>query len=438
MAVTKVVMPKLSEAMETGKVIKWLRNEGDRVQSGDIVAEIETDKADVEMEAFGAGVLRKIVVPAGERAPVGSLIGVIAEPGEDIASVLAEAGGPSPAAKAPPAVSPAPAAPVPKSVAPAAAPAPAVSSAAAAVPAAPVAERLRVSPLARKVAAQAGLDLRLIQGTGPGGRIIRRDVEAATTAGAVAAPAAAAAAPAAAPALRPVRPDAAGPEYEVVALTPMRAAIAKQMPLSKAPIPHFYVTSEVAMDRAWDLRQELNALDGQPKISVNDLVVRACALALTEHPYVNASFQGDAVRVYHRAHIGIAVALDDGLITPVLRNCESKALAQIAVESRDLAERARARKLRAQELSGATFSISNLGMYDVAEFSAIINPPEGAILAVGSVRQVPVVAGPGLGVGRRMNVTLSCDHRVMDGAMGARFLQTVRRLLEEPLRLLIS
>jgi len=438
MAVTKVVMPKLSEAMETGKVIKWLRNEGDRVQSGDIVAEIETDKADVEMEAFGAGVLRKIVVPAGERAPVGSLIGVIAEPGEDIASVLAEAGGPSPAAKAPPAVSPAPAAPVPKSVAPAAAPAPAVSSAAAAVPAAPVAERLRVSPLARKVAAQAGLDLRLIQGTGPGGRIIRRDVEAATTAGAVAAPAAAAAAPAAAPALRPVRPDAAGPEYEVVALTPMRAAIAKQMPLSKAPIPHFYVTSEVAMDRAWDLRQELNALDGQPKISVNDLVVRACALALTEHPYVNASFQGDAVRVYHRAHIGIAVALDDGLITPVLRNCESKALAQIAVESRDLAERARARKLRAQELSGATFSISNLGMYDVAEFSAIINPPEGAILAVGSVRQVPVVAGPGLGVGRRMNVTPSCDHRVMDGAMGARFLQTVRRLLEEPLRLLIS
>src|SRR5438552_16373180 len=270
MAVTKVVMPKLSEAMETGKVIKWLRNEGDRVQSGDIVAEIETDKADVEMEAFGAGVLRKILVPAGERAPVGTLIGVIAEPGEDIAPVLAEAGRPAPAAKAAPAVSPAPAAPAPTSVAPVAAPAPVVGAPAAAVPAAPVAERLRVSPLARKVAAQAGLDLRLIQGTGPGGRIIRRDVEAATTAGAVAAPAAAAAAPAAAPALRPVRPDAAGPEYEVVALAPMRAAIAKQMPLSKAPIPHFYVTSEVAMDRAWDLRQELNALDGQPKISVND------------------------------------------------------------------------------------------------------------------------------------------------------------------------
>ena len=444
MAITKVVMPKLSEAMETGKVIKWLKNEGDRVQSGDIIAEIETDKADVEMEAFGAGVLRKILVPAGERAPVSSMIGVIAEPGEDIAAVLAEAGGPTPVAQAPPAASPATAAPVPRSVPPVPAPAPAPPPArpspapiapgpAAAVPAAPVSERLRVSPLARKVAAQAGVDLRLLQGTGPGGRIIRRDVEAAATAGVVLAPTAAAAAPA----LRTVGPAVEGPEYEDVALTSIRAAIAKQMPLSKAPVPHFYVTSEVAMDRAWELRQELNALEGQPKISVNDLVVRACALALLEHPNVNASFRGAAVRVYRRAHIGIAVALEEGLITPVLRNCESKSLAQIAVESRDLAERARARKLKVQELSGATFSISNLGMYDVAEFSAIINPPEGAILAVGSVRQVPVIAAQGLGVGRRMNVTLSCDHRVMDGAMGARFLQTLKRLLEEPLRLLV-
>src|SRR2546422_10076434 len=207
--------------------------------------------------------------------------------------------------------------------------------------------------------------------------------------------------------------------------------------LSKAPVPHFYVTSEVAMDRAWELREQLNTLEGQPKISVNDLVIRACALALLKHPGVNASLQGDAIRVYHRAHIGIAVALDDGLITPVLRDCHAKPLAQIAVESRDLAERARNRKLRAPELSGATFSISNLGMFDVAEFSAIINPPEGAILAVGSVRRVPVVDDTGLGVGRRMMLTISCDHRVMDGAMGARFLQDVKRLLEEPLRLLV-
>jgi pyruvate dehydrogenase E2 component (dihydrolipoamide acetyltransferase) len=237
------------------------------------------------------------------------------------------------------------------------------------------------------------------------------------------------------PHFRPV--DVTGPEFEDQPLSQMRAIIAKRMPLSKAPVPHFYVSSEVAMDRAWELREELNGLEGQPKISVNDLVVRACALSLLQHPGVNASFQGDSIRVYHRAHIGIAVALEEGLITPVLRDCHAKGLAQIAVESRDLAERARARKLRAQEMLGATFSISNLGMYDVTEFSAIINPPEGAILAVGTVRRVPVVEPSGLGVGRRMTMTISCDHRVMDGAMGARFLQDVKRLLEEPLRLLV-
>jgi len=280
---------------------------------------------------------------------------------------------------------------------------------------------VKASPLAKKIAAQAGVDLRLVQGSGPGGRIIRRDVEAAdSSAGRAAVPAA-----------------AAGAEFEDVPLTPIRAAIARRMPLSKAPVPHFYVTSEVAMDRAWELREELNALEGQPKISVNDLVIRGCALTLVKHPGVNASLQGDAIRVFHRAHIGIAVALEDGLITPVLRDCDTKPLAQIAVEARDLAERARNRKLRAPELSGATFSISNLGMFDVAEFSAIINPPEGAILAVGSVRRVPVVDDTGLGVGRRMMLTISCDHRVMDGAMGARFLQDVKRLLEEPLRLLV-
>jgi pyruvate dehydrogenase E2 component (dihydrolipoyllysine-residue acetyltransferase) len=455
MAVTKVVMPKLSEAMEAGKIIKWLKKEGDRVQGGDILAEVETDKADVEMEAFGAGVLRKILVPAGERAPVGSLIGVIAEADEDIASVVA--GAPAPTAE--PAVAsaqPAPAAtmserpaavpPQPRSEDPAArqpspasgptaparpmqvaataAPAPSDQPAAPAdQPAAPVTGRVKASPLAKKIAAQSGVDLHVIQGSGPGGRIVRRDVEAAATRPAAAAPSAATV--------------AAGPEYEDIALSQMRAIIAKRMPLSKAPVPHFYVTSEVAMDRAWALREELNALEGQPKISLNDLVVRACALTLLEHPGVNASFQGESIRVFHRAHIGIAVALDEGLITPVLRDCQAKSLAQIAVEARDLAERARVRKLRASELSGATFSISNLGMFDVAAFSAIINPPEGAILAVGSLRRLPVVDGEAVTVGRRMALTLSCDHRVMDGAMGARFLQDVKRRLEEPLRLLV-
>jgi pyruvate dehydrogenase E2 component (dihydrolipoamide acetyltransferase) len=301
---------------------------------------------------------------------------------------------------------------------------------------APAGGRVKASPLAKKIAAQSGINLGSLQGTGPGGRIVRRDVEAALAAGP--APAAAAAAPAAAPAqpafVIPARTDA---EYEDIALTPMRATIAKRMPQSKAPVPHFYVTSEVAMDRAWELRTELNALEGSPKISVNDLVIRACALALLRHPGVNASFQGASIRVHHRAHIGIAVALDGGLITPVLRDCDVKPLAQIAVEARDLAERARSGKLRASEIGGATFSISNLGMLDVEEFSAIINPPEGAILAVGSVLEKAVVVDGALAVGRRMKMTISCDHRAMDGAMGARFLQDVKRLLEEPLRLLV-
>jgi pyruvate dehydrogenase E2 component (dihydrolipoamide acetyltransferase) len=220
-------------------------------------------------------------------------------------------------------------------------------------------------------------------------------------------------------------------------MSPMRAAIAKRMPMSKAPVPHFYVTSEVDMDAAWTLREQLNALEGQPKISVTDMVIKATALALLKNPGVNAQWNGQSIRVHHRAHIGVAVALDQGLITPVLRDCDVKPLGRIAVESRDLAERARGGKLRAQEMSGATFSISNLGMYDVEEFSVIINPPEGAILAVGSVRQKPVVADGEIRVGRRMKMTISCDHRVMDGAMGARFLQDVKRLLEEPLRLLV-
>jgi pyruvate dehydrogenase E2 component (dihydrolipoyllysine-residue acetyltransferase) len=457
MAVTKVVMPKLSEQMESGKVIKWLKKEGDRVQSGDILAEVETDKADVEMEAFGAGVLRKILVSAGDTAPVGALIGVIADESEDINAVVGQAGGgaPAQAAAAPSAAKPAvaerpsAAPPQPKSedhaarkpspsrgpeapTSPRVAEVVAQQPAASMAPAGPSADggRVKASPLARKIAAQSGVDLKLIQGSGPGGRIVRRDVEAAQSAP----PAAAATAPA----LRPVaQPAATGPEFEDVPLTTMRAAIAKRMPLSKAPVPHFYVTTEVAMDRAWALREELNALDGQPKISVNDLIIRAAALTLLHHPGVNASFQGESIRVFHRVHMGIAVALDEGLITPVLRDTQAKSLVQIAVEARDLAERARQRKLRTQELSGATFSISNLGMYDVRDFSAIINPPEGAILAVGAVRKVPVVTEDGLGVGRRMALTISCDHRVMDGAMGARYLQDLKKLLEEPLRLLV-
>jgi len=435
--ITKVLMPKLSEAMETGKVIKWLKKEGDAIKGGDVIAEIETDKANVEIEAFGAGVLRKILVGEGGQVPVGELIGVIADPADDISKMAA------PAAAAPAA---------PPAAAPAAAPLPAMESyksvpeTSAVVPMAPVLSaapaaggRVKASPLARKVAAQSGVDLRLLQGTGPGGRIVRRDVESAAAAPG---PAAAAGASPAPPAVAPARPQFVIPprteaEFEDRPLSSMRAIIAKLMPLSKGPVPHFYVTSEVSMDRAWALRAELNALEGQPKVSVTDMIVKACASALLKNPGVNAQLQGQSIRVFHRAHIGLAIALDEGLITAVLRDCDAKPLGQIAVEARDVAERARGGKLRAQELSGATFSISNLGMYDVEEFSAIINPPEGAILAVGSVLEKPVVEDGQLRVGRRMKMTISCDHRAMDGAMGARFLQDVKRLLEEPLRLLV-
>jgi len=439
--ITKVIMPKLSDAMETGKVIKWIKKEGDSVKGGDVIAEVETDKANVEIEAFGSGVLRKILVGEGGQVPVGNLIGVIAEPSDDISTLAASA--PPPAAAAAPAPAKAAAAlpamesyksePATTSVVPMS-PAPAATAGASAG-----GGRVKASPLARKVAAQSGVDLRLVQGSGPGGRIVRRDVEAAGTAPAAAPPVARPAAAAPAAATRPafVIPPRTGAEFEDQPLSPMRAVIAKRMPLSKGPIPHFYVTSEVAMDRAWALRADLNALEGQPKVSVTDLIIKACALALLKNPGVNAQLQGQAIRVFHRAHIGIAVALDEGLITPVLRDCDAKPLTQIAFEARDLAERARGGKLRAQEMSGATFSVSNLGMFDVEEFSAIINPPEGAILAVGSVVEKPVAEGGQIRVGRRMKMTISCDHRVMDGAMGARFLQDAKHLLEEPLRLLV-
>lgn len=421
MAITKVVMPKLSEAMETGKVIRWLKKEGDPVSGGETIAEIETDKADIEMESFGSGVLRKIIVPAGDRAPVGSLIAVIADPGEDISSMLS--GAPAPAVPAPVPLAPSAATPTPAS-----APAPVESPPSrpitqAPTPAAPTGDRVKVSPLAKKIAAQSGVDLQPLQGSGPGGRIVRRDVEAAFSA---------------APTITPTLvPPAPGVEYQDVPLSSIRAAIARRMTQAKGPVPHFYLTTEVAMDRAWELREELNALEGQPKVSFTDMIVKACALALGKHPGVNASFQGEAIRVHYRAHIGIAVALPDGLITPVLRDCDRKALTQITVEGRDLVERARNRRLRAQEFSGATFSVSNLGMFGVDEFLAIINPPEGAILAVGAVLEKPVVEEGQVRIGRRMRLTLSCDHRAVDGAMGARFLQDLKRFLEEPLRLLV-
>ncbi|MBI3457824.1 MAG: 2-oxo acid dehydrogenase subunit E2 [Candidatus Rokubacteria bacterium] len=434
MAVTKVVMPKLSEAMETGKLLRWLKQEGDRVAGGDIIAEVETDKADIELEAFGSGVLRKVLVAPGATVPVGNVIAVIAEPDEDISSVVSRA--PSTPPPAPSREPVGAGTPTTGQAARAAATAPtALASAeeAAEEEEPPVAgQRLRASPLAKRLAQKAGVDLTRIGGTGPGGRVIQRDVEAFLAARPAATPPPAAVPAAPRPAV--VRPAA---EYEDQPLSQIRAAIARQMAQSKAPVPHFYVTTEIAMERAAALREELQALPGAPKVTVTDLIVRACALTLLRHPGVNASFQGQSLRRYRAVHIGVAVALDDGLITPVLRDCDQKSLFQIATEARDLIERTRARKLRAHELSGATFSVSNLGMFPVDEFSAIINPPEGAILAVGAIVEKPVVAEGQLTIGKRMRLTLSCDHRVMDGVMGARFLGDLRALLEAPLGLLV-
>jgi pyruvate dehydrogenase E2 component (dihydrolipoamide acetyltransferase) len=423
---TKVVMAQLSPTMEEGKLVEWKLAEGDPVSQGDIVAEIETDKANMDVEAMGSGVLRKILVQEGVTVPVGTLIGVIADPEEDIEPILAEAA----AAEAP--AAPPAAAPTAEPVA-----APAVEPAVAA----PVARdgRVKASPVARKMAAELGIALGTIPGSGPGGRIIKQDVEAAAAAAAPAGGAAVAGAAAGTPGAGGiVRPAALGEgrlRDERIEASQMRKAIARRLAESIGPVPHFFLTTEVDMERALDLRAELNAgLDGF-KIGVTDILLKTAAEALVRHPEVNASWEGDAIHHHGRVDLGIAVALEGGLITPVLRDADRKGLRQIAEEVADLIERARARKLMPEEYQGATFSISNLGMFDIEEFTAIINPPEAAILAIGKTRQKPVVEEGEVRVRRRMRVTMSCDHRVVDGATGARFLATFKGMLENPLAL---
>jgi pyruvate dehydrogenase E2 component (dihydrolipoamide acetyltransferase) len=420
--ITKVVLAKLSPTMDEGTIVKWNKTEGDAVKVGDVLAEIETDKANMEMEALGAGVLRKVLVPAGGKAPVGSLIGVIADAGEDIAPLLAEAAtaplpaaAPTPAAS--PALAPAPAAAPP----PVAAPAPGVPPKA--DPAFPGWGRVKSSPLARAIAAQQNVPLASVAGTGPGGRIVKRDVE-----GYLASPPPAAARPAV-----PVPSVAPG---TAIPLTSMRRTIAKRLSESAFTAPHFYVTVEIDMDAAVSLREQLVRAE-DVKVSYNDLVVKACAKALTRFPTVNASWTGETIQTHAEVHVGVAVSLAEGLITPVVRNADRKHVVEISREVKDLATRARDRKLKPEEFMGSTFTVSNLGMFDVTEFTAIINPPESCILAVGAVRKVPVVRDDQLAVGHRMKVTLSSDHRVVDGALAAQFLAEVRRLLENPVSLLL-
>jgi pyruvate dehydrogenase E2 component (dihydrolipoamide acetyltransferase) len=448
--------------MEEGTIVKWTKSEGDAIKQGDVLAEIETDKANMEMEALGSGVLRKILVPAGGKAPVGTLIGVIAEATEDISKILATAtAAPAPAvapaaAAAPkPAPAPAPAtpaatvpAPAPVAAPPVVAPPPApvapapvaqapVAQAPAAgprpVPAAGNGGRLKASPLARSMAAQHNIPLDAVAGSGPGGRIIKRDIEAWSANPAAAAPAPPAAAPAARPAV-PVPSITAGQQLPV---SNMRRVIAKRLAESMFTSPHFYVTVEIDMDAAVGIREQLQKGE-DVKVTYNDLVLKACAKALTRFPMVNASWMGDTIVTHGEVHVGVAVTIPDGLITPVVRNADRKSVLDISREVKDLAGRARDRKLRPEEFTGSTFTISNLGMFGVSEFTAIINPPESAILAVGAVLRVPVVAEDGsLRAGHRMRVTLSSDHRVVDGAMAAQFLGEVRRLLENPVSLFV-
>ncbi len=420
---SRVVMPKLSDTMEEGRILRWLKHEGDTVETGQALAEVETDKATVEMEAYTNGIVRKLVAPEGQVIKVGQLIAIVGAAGEDVAALVP---GPEETLAARPVPAQASPAPVASTR-----PAPLPSRADSQAEPSGNGRSLKASPLALKMAAEAGVDISTVQGTGPQGRIIKRDIESAR-----ALPhAASSARTAATPSRRRIAAlrgaTEAGAEFEDVELNSIRRTIAKRLVQSKGPVPHFYLTVEVDMDRVWEAYQALRA--ERSTVTINDIVVKATALALGHHPEMNASFAGDHVKRYSRVHIGLAVAIDDGLITPVIRDADLKPLEELSEESRSLAERARARKLQPSEYTGATFSISNLGMMGIEEFSAIINPPEAAILAVGAVREVPVVVNGTLGVGRRMKLTLSVDHRVADGAMGARFLQTLKRFLEHPL-----
>ncbi len=433
-----VFMTQLSPTMTEGKIVRWLKKEGEEVLSGDILAEVETDKATMELESVDEGVLFRILEPEGSVVPVGAPIAVIAEEGEEVpedyvpeGAAVAAAGqkpeeGTAPAAD--PAAQQKAAAPAAKEAAPAVAPV---------APAAPRGGRIKASPLARRLAKQKGINLAAIQGTGPGGRIVKADIERAARRGINLGLGAAAAPP-------PVRPLPAGPlpyhedEFERVENSMMRKAIARRLTESKQQVPHFYLTVDVAMDRLMDLRAQLNeAAEGAFKLSVNDFIIKAAAKALMDVPAANATWTDGHTLRHKHAHISVAVALEGGLITPVVRFAEQKGIVEISNEIKELAARARAGELKPEEYTGGTFSVSNLGMYGIRQFAAIINPPEGAILAVGATEDRPVAENGQLVIRKMMTVTLSCDHRVVDGAVGAEFLAALKKHLETPASVLV-
>ncbi len=429
-------LPKLSPTMEEGVLIRWAKKEGDHIEPGELVAEVETDKANMDFNLEDDGYLLKILVEEGATVTLGGPVMILGEQNEDISDLLAQLASGNHASPAPTVETP---------TAPPAAVAPPPAKAAAAPP--PPAPRpspsaggkLLASPLAKSLAIEHGIDLRQVLGSGPGGRIVERDIRALMNGGPAAAPTVTTqpSATAAAPATALVSTDVADPTASILhrdePLSGVRKTIAKRMVDAKQSAPHFYLTRDIEVTQFFAFRKRVNELlAGRGKVSVNDLIVKAIALALRETPNCNAAFLGDKIRYFQEVHIGIAVAAEHGLITPVIRNADIKGLSIIASESKDLVSRARERKIKLPEIQGSTFTVSNLGMFGIREFTAIINPPEGAILAVGSTRDVPYLKDGRLAERKVMTVTLSCDHRVIDGAMGAVLLQKFAELVETP------
>lgn len=417
-----ILMPRLSDTMTEGVIAGWHKKVGDQVKKGDLLADVETDKATMELESYKDGELLYIGAEKGDKVAVNSLLCIIGDKSKvDVSAIVAAAksGGTSAAASAP---TPAPSSPAPSSPAPTSAPAPELVAANG---------RIKASPLAKKMAAEKGIDLGKVQGSGDGGRIVKSDVDNYKQSAVQAAPAAASAAAAA------ITSAPAGQvSFEEVPVSQMRKVIAKRLAESKFSAPHFYLTMAINMDKAVESRAKMNEVSSA-KISFNDMVLKACAVALKQHPKVNSSWLGDKIRINHHVSIGVAVAVEEGLLVPVVRFADTKSLSQIASEVKTLAQKAKDKKLQPAEWEGNTFTISNLGMFGIEEFTAIINPPDACILAVGAINQVPVVKNGKVEIANIMKVTLSCDHRVVDGATGAAFLQTLQGLLEEPLRMLV-
>lgn len=434
----EIFMPALSPTMEKGTLAKWLVKEGDTVESGDVIAEIETDKATMEVESIDDGTMAKILVAEGsEDVPVGQIIAVLAEEGEDVADVTVSESKPAAA----------PSVEAPTAAAPAAAKADVNPQITDAVTQANVkaddGARIKASPLAKRIAAQAGIDLSSITGTGPHGRIVKRDVEGVSAAAPAPATATPAATAAPAPAAASIEAPTYGPHDDIPfreeRLSGMRKVIAKRLTESKTTVPHFYLTIDCELDALLAQRKELNAklADTGGKLSVNDFIIRATALALKKVPAANVQFAGDKMYWYERADVSVAVAVEGGLVTPVVRGADGKGLAEISADVKELAGKAREGKLMPEDYAGGTISISNLGMYGIKEFSAVINPPQGAILAIGAGEQRPVVKDGALAVATVMSVTMSCDHRAIDGAVGAEFLAAFKGYIQDPLTMLL-